>query len=136
MAWLSRALHEKSSLAPKLCISACFYCRNDGRLRTLWVRKALFLRDLLLLNPRDHPAALAADRLGEVPDLVERHRGLVGRFADEAGEAHADDVLVALVDRLQHLGVDRYHVGGLRGVAALGELHADFGEHLGRGEGT
>ncbi len=71
-----------------------------------------------------------------MPYLVDRFRGCVLVFPDQAVETHADHVAGFLLGDLDHLGVNGHDIGFLRGVAALGDVHADLGKHLGGGEFT
>src|SRR5690606_19026901 len=106
-------------------------CRAAGRLLR---RPALTDRSAELLDAREHPTAAAADRLDEVPDLVDRPGRAVGLCADHAGEAQAVDVLDGSGLDAEQLGVEPDDVGAVGRALALVDLELEFGVHLGRGE--
>ena len=66
-----------------------------------------------MLDAGDQPAAAAAARLGQVPDLVERRGRRIGFLAQQSGEADADDVAVVLFGHVDYVGVEFDHVGAL-----------------------
>ena len=68
-----------------------------------------------------------------MPDLVDTFGGGVDFFAQQAGEAHADDVTLGFLGYVDHLGVEGDHVGFLAGTGVIHPVHLDLGEHLGRG---
>src|SRR5687767_5329148 len=79
-----------------------------------------------LLDAGDEPRSLAVARLAaHVPELVEGLRVRSVVLADEAPEAHAGDLEAVLDDRLDHVGVERDHLGLLRALALL-HLHGDL----------
>ena len=67
-----------------------------------------------LLNAGHYPAALAAGGPGQVPDLVEGGRCGVAVLADQAMKTHADDLALARLAGVEHLGVKLDHLGPAR----------------------
>src|SRR5947207_3730314 len=83
-----------------------------------------------LLNAGDRPRPAAVGGPHEVPDLVERHGRAVVVFTDEAVEAHAHDLPVALGRGVEELGVELHDIGALRRIVAVLQVEAEGGVHL------
>ena len=102
--------------------------RWQPRIRTATrpdARQRRHLRALTRARPRTAPAgapgATPARRLvrREHPQLAERHRALLGRFADQPRELDARQPGGADLLDLEQLGVQRDHVGAGRGAGAV-----------------
>src|SRR5436305_14193710 len=78
-----------------------------------------------LLNAGDRPRPAAVGGPHELPDLVERHGRAVVVFTDQAVDAHAHDLPVALGGSIEELGVELDDSGALRRIAAALQVESE-----------